>query len=89
LPVIFADSLADNAGPASAIEFPTGMNRMRYSVYAVEKGGKFLLKSDLRRFTPAPLPAIHFANYSRAAERAAKVGGRGGQNHRRTSRCLA
>jgi hypothetical protein len=50
------------------------MNRMRYSVYAVEKGGKFL-KSDLRRFTPAPLAAIHFANYSRAAERAAKIGG--------------
>jgi hypothetical protein len=43
-------------------------------VYAIEKGGKFL-KSDLRRFTPAPLAAIHFTNYSRAAERAAKTGG--------------
>ena len=50
------------------------MNRVRYSVYAVEKGGKFL-KSDLRRFTPAPLAAIHFGNYSRAAERAAKMRG--------------
>ncbi len=50
------------------------MNRVRYSVYAVQKGGKFL-KSDLRRFTPAPLAAIHFANYSRAAERAKKMGG--------------
>jgi hypothetical protein len=47
---------------------------MNYSVYAIERGGKFL-KSDLRRFTPAPLAAIHFANYSRAAERAAKTGG--------------
>jgi hypothetical protein len=44
---------------------------MNYSVYAIEKGGKFL-KSDLRHFTPAPLAAIHFTNYSRAAERAHK-----------------
>ena len=48
------------------------MNRVRYSVYAVEKGGKFL-KSDFRSFTPDPLAAIHFAVYSRTAERAAKM----------------
>ena len=48
------------------------MNGVRYSVYAVQK--KFL-KSDLRHFTSAPLAALHFANYSRAAERAAKLGG--------------
>jgi hypothetical protein len=35
------------------------MNRMRYSMYAVEKGGKFL-KND-------------FANYSRTADRAARM----------------
>jgi hypothetical protein len=50
------------------------MSGVRYSVYAVEKGGKFL-KSDLRRFAPDPLAAIHFANYSRALERATKTGG--------------
>jgi len=44
------------------------------TVYAIEKGGK-VRKSDLRRFTPAPLAAIHFTNYSRAAEGAAKTGG--------------
>ena len=48
------------------------MNRVRYSVYAVEKDGKFL-RSDFRRFTPNPLAAIHFAMYSRTAERAAKM----------------
>jgi hypothetical protein len=47
----------------------------RYSVYAVEKSGKFL-RSDFRRFTPAPLQAIHFARNSRAAERAAIMGGK-------------
>ena len=51
------------------------MNGGRYSVYAVEKGGKFL-RSDFRRFTPAPLQAIHFARYSRAAKRAAMMGGK-------------
>ena len=51
------------------------MNRERYSVYAVEKGGKFL-KSDFRSFTPDPLAAIHFAVYSRTADRAAKIGGK-------------
>lgn len=50
------------------------MRVARYSTYAVEKDGKFL-KSDLRRFTAAPMAAIHFASYSRAAERAAKTGG--------------
>ena len=49
---------------------------MRYSVYAVEKGGKFL-KSDFRSLTPDPLAAIHFAVYSRTAECAAKIGGTG------------
>ncbi len=47
----------------------------RYSVYAVEKGRKFL-QSDFLRFTPNPLQAIHFARYSRAAERAAMMGGK-------------
>ena len=42
--------------------------------YAVEKVGKFL-RSDFRRFTPDPLQAIHFARCSRAAERAAVMGG--------------
>ena len=51
------------------------MSGTRYSVYAVEKGGKFL-RSDFRRFTPSPLEAIHFARYSRAAERAAMMGGK-------------
>ena len=32
------------------------MSRERYSVYAVEKGGKFL-KNDFRSFTPDPLAA--------------------------------
>ena len=50
------------------------MSRERYSVYAVKKGGKFL-KNDFRSFTPDPLAAIHFADYSRTAERAAKTGG--------------
>jgi hypothetical protein len=47
---------------------------MHYSVYAVERGGKFL-KSDFRRFTLFPLEAVHFGSYSRAAEWAAKIGG--------------
>jgi hypothetical protein len=51
------------------------MNRVHYSVYAAERGGKFL-KSDFRRFTLTPLEAAHFASYSRAAERAARVGGK-------------
>jgi hypothetical protein len=51
------------------------MSGVRYSVYVVEKGGKFL-RSDFRRFTAAPLDAIHFARYSRAAERAAMMGGK-------------
>jgi hypothetical protein len=51
------------------------MNRMHYSVYAVERGGKFL-KSDFRRFTLFPLEAVHFGSYSRAAEWAAKIGGK-------------
>jgi hypothetical protein len=47
----------------------------RYSVYAVEKGGKFLgaisaVSPQLRS------QAIHFARYSRAAERAAVMGGK-------------
>jgi hypothetical protein len=46
-----------------------------YSVYAVEKNGKFL-RSDFRRFTPAPLEAIHFGRCARAAERAAMMGGK-------------
>jgi hypothetical protein len=48
------------------------MNRMRYSFYAIEKGGKFL-KNDFRSFTPDALAALHFANYSRTAERAARL----------------
>ena len=59
------------AGLASRLQ----MNRVHYSVYAVERGGKFL-KSDFRRFTLTPLEAVHFASYSRAAERAARVGGK-------------
>jgi hypothetical protein len=51
------------------------MNRVRYSVYAVKKGGKFL-KNDFRSFTPDVLAAIHFANYPRTVERAAKIGGK-------------
>jgi hypothetical protein len=51
------------------------MSGARYSIYVVEEGGKFL-RSDFRRFTSAPLQAIHFARYSRAAERAAMMGGK-------------
>ncbi len=51
------------------------MSRKRYSVYAVEKGGKFL-RNDFRSFTPDPLAAVHFADYSRTAKRAAKMGGK-------------
>jgi hypothetical protein len=50
------------------------MHRLRYSVYVVEKGGKFL-KNDFRSRTPDPLAAIHFADYSRTVDRAAKIGG--------------
>ena len=51
------------------------MHRVRYSVYAVEKGGKFL-KNDFRSLTPDPLATIHFGDYSRTADREAKMGGK-------------
>ena len=61
--------------PIIRLGIPQDMSRERYSVYAVEKGGKFL-KNDFRSFTPDPLAAIHFADYSRTAERAAKMAGK-------------
>jgi hypothetical protein len=70
--------------PIIRLGIPQGMSRERYSVYAVEKGGKFL-KNDFRSFTPDPLAAIHFADELADGRARGEDGRQSGQDHHRAS----